>query len=83
MFSKSIVNQDVVNYEYQSEVQISEKPFECNICNYLVKYKCVLNQHIKVVHNREKSLKCEICQRSFGWASNLNAHTNVLGKKVL
>lgn len=52
-----------------------QKPsHQCDICSKVLKTKCSLQLHVKVVHEKERPHKCDVCEKCFGAKSTLNSH---------
>ena len=54
--------------------KITNKKFQCDICDYLASCDYNLNHHIKTVHHKIKDHCCDKCGKKFSWLSNLKKH---------
>ncbi|XP_073333291.1 uncharacterized protein [Pagrus major] len=54
----------------------SEKPFKCETCGIVFKYKSQFYLHLRV-HTGEKPFPCNTCGKSFRMRKSLNAHIRI------
>ena len=58
------------------ESELSERPFECNLCEYKAKTKGNLTSH-QIGHSKERPYVCELCDYKAKHRSLLKAHSKI------
>lgn len=64
---------DQQNLKTLDQIQIKDKPFNCEICDRKFSQKNHLTTHLRI-HARDKPFQCEVCDRKFTDKSNFTRH---------
>ena len=59
------------------------KPYQCQICHHLYRYKSTLRIHIETVHEKLKRFKCDPCQGSFRYRNVFRDHKKTCRKALI
>lgn len=57
-----------------TDVDVSERPHECNTCQVRFKVRGDLRRHIKTVHEGKRQYACPKCPKTFAHSGHLNRH---------
>ena len=75
---KSFINKQSFNYHIAKVHSVGEiKYHTCEVCNYQTHEMARLNEHIRVVHQKEKKYQCTFCDKKFAYDQGLNNHLKV------
>ena len=54
--------------------EINEKSFKCNICSLDLKTVLLLRNHVKQVHVKREKITCDVCDKPMSCKNNLKRH---------
>lgn len=60
----------------------NQTPFECGICQYQCRKRCLVVKHMKIVHEKSKPFPCTQCPRAFSANCILLRHVEMVHEKV-
>ncbi len=61
----------------------NQTPFECGICQYQCRKRCLVVKHMKIVHEKSKPFPCTQCPRAFSANCILLRHVEMVHEKVI
>jgi len=59
----------------------SNERYECSICNKIFKFRCLLQTHIEIVHEKKKPFQCDKCEYRSSTKVHLKDHINQIHEK--